>query len=76
MLIFNVVKMAIGLDFVKNIDRNWKKRLISIDRMKDDIYFDKSNLRHIEDIAESNSTNIENNEDFWEFWKKRYYITR
>jgi hypothetical protein len=71
-----VVYLSIGLDFVKNIDKNWQKHLISIDRMKDEKYSHKKNYTNSKDLTKSKTSNIEKNHDFWEFWKKRYLIIR
>lgn len=68
--------MSIGLDFVKNIDKNWHKHIISIDRIKDERYFNKTIYRYKEDFVKSNPSENEKNNDFWEFWKKRYLIIR
>ena len=68
-----MVKLSIGLDFVKKNDTNWDKRLISIDQMDDKGYFEKSIYKYNE---KSDASNIEKKIDYWEFWKKRYSIIR
>lgn len=71
-----MVKLSIGLDFVKKIDSNWDKRLISIDQMDDKGYFEKSIYKYNENYEKSDASNIEKKIDYWEFWKKRYSIIR
>ena len=71
-----MVKLSIGLDFVKKIDSNWDKRLISIDQMDDKGYFEKSIYKYNENYEKSDTSNIEKKIDYWEFWKKRYSIIR
>jgi len=71
-----VVKLSIGLEFVKKIDSNWDKRLISIDQMDDKGYFEKSIYKYNENYEKSDTSNIEKKIDYWEFWKKRYSIIR
>jgi len=71
-----VVKLSIGLDFVKKNDANWDKRLISIDQMDDKGYFEKSIYKYNENYEKSDASNIEKKIDYWEFWKKRYSIIR
>jgi len=71
-----VVKLSIGLDFVKKIDSNWDKRLISIDQMDDKGYFEKSIYKYNENYEKSDTSDIEKKIDYWEFWKKRYSIIR
>jgi hypothetical protein len=71
-----VVKLSIGLDFVKKIDTNWDKRLISIDQMDDKDYFEKSIYKYNENYEKSDTSDIEKKIDYWEFWKKRYSIIR
>jgi hypothetical protein len=71
-----VVKLSIGLDFVKKNDTNWDKRLISIDQMDDKGYFEKSIYKYNENYEKSDASNIEKKIDYWEFWKKRYSIIR
>jgi hypothetical protein len=71
-----VINLSIGLDFVKNIDKNWQKNLISIDRMRDENYSYKKNYSNKEYLIKSKEINNEKNHDFWEFWKKRYLIIR
>jgi hypothetical protein len=68
--------MSVGLDFVKKIDKNWDKRLISIDYMKDEGFFEKSIYKKNEEYTKSDDTNIKDNLDYWKFWKKRYSIIR
>lgn len=68
--------MSIGLDFVKKIDTNWDKRLISIDQMDDKGYFEKSIYKYNENYEKSDTSDIEKKIDYWEFWKKRYSIIR
>ena len=34
--------MSIGLDFVKNIDKNWKKHVRSLDRVKEETIIEKN----------------------------------
>ena len=70
--------MSIGLDFVKNVDRNWKNRLKSIDRMQNH-YEEKMfepNLKNYRFDVEL--TNIEEKPeiDYWKYWKKKYSIIR
>lgn len=71
-----MVKLSIGLDFVKKIDTNWDKRLISIDQMDDKDYFEKSIYKYNENYEKSDTSDIEKKIDYWEFWKKRYSIIR
>ena len=71
-----MVKLSIGLEFVKKIDSNWDKRLISIDQMDDKGYFEKSIYKYNENYEKSDASNIEKKIDYWEFWKKRYSIIR
>ena len=71
-----MVKLSIGLDFVKKNDTNWDKRLISIDQMDDKGYFEKSIYKYNENYEKSDTSNIEKKIDYWEFWKKRYSIIR
>ena len=71
-----MVKLSIGLDFVKKIDTNWDKRLISIDQMDDKGYFEKSIYKYNENYEKSDTSDIEKKIDYWEFWKKRYSIIR
>ncbi len=71
-----MVKLSIGLDFVKKNDANWDKRLISIDQMDDKGYFEKSIYKYNENYEKSDASNIEKKIDYWEFWKKRYSIIR
>ena len=71
-----MVKLSIGLEFVKKIDSNWDKRLISIDQMDDKGYFEKSIYKYNENYEKSDTSNIEKKIDYWEFWKKRYSIIR
>ncbi len=71
-----MVKLSIGLDFVKKNDTNWDKRLISIDQMDDKGYFEKSIYKYNENYEKSDASNIEKKIDYWEFWKKRYSIIR
>jgi hypothetical protein len=68
--------MSIGLDFVKKIDKNWDKHLISIDNMTDEGFFEKLNHRKDEEYKKSDDINVEKNLDYWKFWKKRYSIIR
>jgi hypothetical protein len=75
-LIFNVVKLSIGLDFVKNIDNNWKKRLVSIDFMKEENNFEKINIKYNNDENKSNIIYEKPEYDYWQYWKKRYSIIR
>lgn len=72
----NVVSLSIGLDFVKNIDKNWKKRLKSIDRMKEDYKFEESLIKNVynNDNTEIISENPER--DIWKYWKNKYQIIR
>ena len=71
-----MVKLSIGLDFVKKNDTNWDKRLISIDQMDDKGYFEKSIYKYNENYEKSDTSDIEKKIDYWEFWKKRYSIIR
>ncbi len=68
--------MSIGLDYVKNIDKNWKKHVQSLDRVKEETIIEE--IDHFKKFKNNNiSKNIENeNLDYWIFWKKRYSIMR
>lgn len=72
----NVVSLSIGLDFVKNIDKNWKKRLQSIDRMEEDYKFEESLIKNAynDDNTEIIGENPER--DIWKYWKNKYQIIR
>ena len=70
--------MSIGLDFVKNIDKNWKKHVRSLDRVKEETIIEE--IDYFKKFKNNNiSKNIENedlNVDYWSYWKKRYSIMR
>ena len=70
--------MSIGLDFVKNIDKNWKKHVQSLDRVKEETIIEK--IDYFKKLKNNNiSKNIENedlNLDYWSYWKKRYSIMK
>ena len=70
--------MSIGLDFVKGIDKQWRKRLKSLDFFKDEgepidkIFTSKEPVNHKYLNFED-----ENSEwDYWDYWKKKYSIMR
>jgi hypothetical protein len=71
-----VVELAIGLDFVKDVDKNWKKHVQSLDRDKTD----EENIEIFSDykVKNYNKTRIQNkeNEYYWDYWKKRYWLLR
>ena len=70
--------MSIGLDFVKNIDRNWKNRLKSIDRMQnhyEDKFFEPILINYRDDVELKNNEEIPQI-DYWKYWKKKYSIIR
>lgn len=69
-----MVELAIGLEFVKDVDKNWKKHIQSLDRDNtkentDEIFEDFKNRKY-------NKTRIQNKEDdsYWDYWKKRYFL--
>ena len=70
--------MAIGLDFVKKVDKQWKKHINSeiiekkgttIDSLLEDI--DKEDNTYKEDNKEEIS---DRSKDMWNYWKNRYFI--
>ena len=68
--------MSIGLDFVMNKDKNWKKHIKSLDRIDDDL---KNNniIKFKQFENKSIKQNIENKNidfDYWNYWKKKYFI--
>ena len=65
-----MVKLSIGLDFVKKNDTNWDKRLISIDQMDDKGYFEKSIYKYNENYEKSDTSNIEKKLIIGNFGKK------
>ena len=70
--------MSIGLDFVKNVDKNWKNRLKSIDKMQNN-YEDKSVkpfLNNFKENFELKNIMEEPKIDHWQYWKKKYSIIR
>jgi hypothetical protein len=71
-----VVELSIGLDFVKNIDKNWNNRLISIDRMDENENYEKTKIEYNKDIVKENIISEKSDNDFWSYWKKRYSIIR
>jgi len=71
-----VVELAIGLDFVKNIDKNWKKHIQSLDRNITD-----EESTEIFDYSKKNQYNKtkiqkEDNDPYWDYWKKRYWLLK
>lgn len=75
---FTVVIMSIGLDFVKNVDKNWKKHIQSLDRSNDEIKTENTDifLDYKENIPLKNYENKDQDFDFWSYWKKRYTIMK
>ena len=71
-----MVKLSIGLDFVKNVDNNWKKRLISIDSIKEESNFEKINIKYNNNEDKKYSIYEKPDYDHWQYWKKRYFIIR
>jgi hypothetical protein len=76
--IFNVMIMSIGLDFVKDVDKNWKKHIQSLDRSIDEIKTEKADifLDNKENIPLKNDEKKDQDFDFWGYWKKRYSIMK
>ena len=70
--------MSIGLDFVKNIDKNWKKHVRSLDRVKEETIIEKNDsfTDFKENIMLKKFENEELDFDFWSYWKKRYSIMK
>jgi hypothetical protein len=69
--------MAIGIDFVKKIDRNWEKHIkkhkieniaFSNEKFRDDV--NKINKKN----NEINSQILDYEQNLWDYWKKRYYF--
>ena len=68
--------MSIGLDFVMNKDKNWKKHIKSLDRIDDDLKNNNS-IKFKQFENKSIKQNIENKNidfDYWNYWKKKYFI--
>lgn len=72
------MKMSVGLDFVKNIDKNWKKHIQSLDRVKEEIIIEKNDsfTDFKENIMLKKFENEDLDFDFWSYWKKRYSIMK
>lgn len=70
--------MSIGLDFVKNVDKNWKKHVQSLDSSNDEIKTENTDifLDYKENITQKNYENKDQDFDFWSYWKKRYSIMK
>ena len=71
-------ELSIGLDFVKNVDKNWKNRLKSIDKMQNN-YEDISTkpfFNNLRDNFELKNITEESQIDYWQYWKKKYSIIR
>jgi hypothetical protein len=73
-----VVRLTIGLNFVKKVDKNWKKHVQSLDRMieernNSEIYIFR---QYNNKIKENNINNDKSDWDYWDFWKKRYLLIR
>lgn len=70
--------MSIGLDFVKNVDKNWKKHVQSLDSSNDEIKTENTDifLDYKENITQKNYENKNQDFDFWSYWKKRYSIMK
>jgi len=73
-----VMIMSIGLDFVKDVDKNWKKHIQSLDRSNDEIKTENNDifLDHKENITNKNYENKDQGFDFWSYWKKKYSIMK
>jgi hypothetical protein len=70
-----VVKLSLGLDFVKEVDKNWKNRIKSLDRTNDeDVTIDKIEKPKKEKQFETKLNN--DKPDYWDYWKKRYWLRR
>ena len=71
-----VVELTIGLDFVKEVDKNWKKHIKSLDRDMTD-----EDIKGIFDYNIKNhdyKTRIQNEktDSYWDYWKKKYGVLR
>ena len=71
-----MVKLSIGLDFVKNVDTKWKKRLISIDSIIEENNFEKIIIKYNNNEDKENIIYEKPEYDYWQYWKKRYSIIR
>lgn len=74
-----VVRVSIGLDFVMNKDKNWRKHIKSLDRTNEeesknyDIFkIEKFEKKTIEQNIENKNLDF----DYWNYWKKRYLILK
>ena len=73
------MRVTIGLNFVKKVDKNWKKHVQSLDRINEDE--NNSEIFNIfkEFKNKNNSIDIDDDKsdwDYWDFWKKRYSLIR
>ena len=70
--------MSIGLDFVKEIDKQWRKRLQSLDFLKEEgEKIDKIFIAKEPTDNKYLNYEDENSEwDYWDYWKKKYSIMR
>ena len=64
--------MSIGLDFVKKIDKDWKKHVKPLDLTldKDSIIEKKDFLSEENDIE--TEMNLDRTKEFWKYWKDYY----
>ena len=73
-------QMAIGLDFVKKVDKQWKKHInseiiekkgMTIDSLIEDT--DKEDNSYKEDNKEEQ---LDRSKEMWNYWKNRYFIDK
>ena len=71
--------MSIGLDFVKDIDKHWKRHVQSLDRVKEEeIENEKIYLfKKFKDYRlPKNKDNEDSDWDYWSYWKNKYSIMK
>ena len=67
--------LTIGLDFVRKVDKNWKKHVQSLDRINEEINNSEIKIfKKFDDESKLINLNGEKSDwDYWDFWKKNIH---
>jgi hypothetical protein len=68
--------MSIGLGFVKNVDKNWRKHIQSLDRLNEERKDENVDafLEFKDNIMLNNYKDTNEEFDFWSYWKKNIQL--